>query len=74
MKFESVYLKDENLIFLTVAVIIVVWLLARGGKDTESKESLYENEDDMRENIMYYDEEGAGLLILVIFLLKFLKD
>lgn len=51
-----------------MAIIIVIWLLTCRRKPEDKEPFNDDYEDDIRENVMYYDEEGAGLLTPVNFL------
>ena len=46
--------------FIAVAIIIIAWLLFCRRKPVEKEPFEDDPDDDIRENIMYYDEEGAG--------------
>lgn len=48
-------------LFLIVMVLVIWFLIMRCQKEPEEKEPFDDDaDDDIRENIMYYDEEGAG--------------
>ena len=45
----------------SVLIVVAICLLRQCGGKTEDKEPFDDDpDDDIRENIMYYDEEGAG--------------
>ena len=50
----------NSLFFIAVAIIIIAWLLFCRRKPVEKEPFEDDPDDDIRENIMYYDEEGAG--------------
>ncbi|XP_052798901.1 neural-cadherin-like [Mya arenaria] len=50
-----------GILFAIVAVILIIYLLTCRKKGEEKGEPFEDDfDDDIRENIMYYDEEGAG--------------
>ena len=70
--YQQMTLVGKELIpfFIAVAIIIIAWLLFCRRKPVEKEPFEDDPDDDIRENIMYYDEEGAGETIFPRCLLQ----
>lgn len=54
--------KNKNIYFVCPSVLVllfVVWMKRRD-KERQAKQLLIDPEDDVRDNILKYDEEGGG--------------